>query len=682
MTSWNYQAIKVHRRRSDETASTGSLRHFHFWLVLLACLLVPAMRLGAEDFGSRKEYDASTANDGNADNHRLDDDGTEIVVTGDGTYSYTLSGTITGTGGLTKNGTGTLVLTGNNTYIGLTTISAGTLQIGSGSLGGSVTSDIVNQSRLVFESTRNLTVDTVISGTGTLIKRGSGTLILTNHNTYSGDTIVENGTLELGRGNNVGSVAGNIINKDVVSFASIKDVTYDGVISDVGKVEINGKGIVVLTGENTYRGGTLVNTGALQIGDGGTSGSVAGRITNLNTVIFNRSDSPSISYSLTDSGTVIQRGTGTTNITSIYSYAPIQAENGTLQFNHAGNLNFTNPISGSGTLAYALGQADDTLTFGTRTSGFSGTVQLKKGTIDLNGANTDTLFTNAALKLTSADATGILTDDQTLRGLTFDGGILKVASTAGQILPPAHLTVQDLEITNQGGTLAMDIDGGIDTSLADYGNFYDYADSDQTAQHTVVAVTGNVTAAGTRLDLTMYDGSAPASSPVTRSISDGSGTIGTAVFDYIATILDSDAKKGVYLGYGLKSLDADDGKTIVLDSDDASGATAVMNAVLTGSGGYTFTGSKATHVGNSASDYTGKTTIDTTAVTMLTDSAFGDTSALDLKNSATLDMDGKNQTVGELTGEADTAIILGVLTVDQTSVSEYRGGRSPAPENS
>ena len=55
-------------------------------------------------------------------------------------------------------------------------------------------------------------------------------------------------------------------------------LTYGGVISGTGSLTKSGTGTLTLTGDNTYTGGTTISAGTLQIGNGGTTGSVAGNI--------------------------------------------------------------------------------------------------------------------------------------------------------------------------------------------------------------------------------------------------------------------------------------------------------------------------------------------------------------------------------------------------------------------
>jgi autotransporter-associated beta strand protein len=87
--------------------------------------------------------------------------------------SLTISGNISGAAALTKLGSGTLTLSGNSSYSGGTTISAGILQIGSGILPGA------------------------ISGSGALTKIGSATLTLSGSNSYTGGTTISGGRLEI-----------------------------------------------------------------------------------------------------------------------------------------------------------------------------------------------------------------------------------------------------------------------------------------------------------------------------------------------------------------------------------------------------------------------------------------------------------------------------------------------------
>lgn len=108
-------------------------------------------------------------------------------------------------GGLSKLGNGTLTLTGINTYAGATSIAAGgTLELGNGTTGndGTIasTSGIVNNGTLAYNTSASLSTDRVISGSGAVIKRGSGSLTFTAANTYTGNTTVNAGTLTLAAG--------------------------------------------------------------------------------------------------------------------------------------------------------------------------------------------------------------------------------------------------------------------------------------------------------------------------------------------------------------------------------------------------------------------------------------------------------------------------------------------------
>ena len=130
-----------------------------------------------------------------------------------------------GSGTLTKEDSGTLILSGVNTYTGSTTINGGTVSISAGSgLGaapGSATAGhltlnggtlhsstdfTMNANRGIalgtshgtinVDGSRTLTYGGIIAGSNNLTKSGDGILLLSGANTYSGDTIISDGTLQ------------------------------------------------------------------------------------------------------------------------------------------------------------------------------------------------------------------------------------------------------------------------------------------------------------------------------------------------------------------------------------------------------------------------------------------------------------------------------------------------------
>ena len=150
---------------------------------------------------------------------------------------------------------------------------------------------MTNNGNLVFNRNNTYTFAGVISGTGSIRQFGGGTTVLTADNSYTGGTTITLGTLQLGEGaggSMAGSIVGDVINRSALIFNRSNTHTYAGVISDIGSVTQRGNGTTVLSGDNTYTGGTTIVAGALQLGAGGATGGIVGNVVNNGSLIFNR----------------------------------------------------------------------------------------------------------------------------------------------------------------------------------------------------------------------------------------------------------------------------------------------------------------------------------------------------------------------------------------------------------
>ncbi|MDR2838854.1 MAG: autotransporter domain-containing protein [Azonexus sp.] len=289
-----------------------------------------------------------------------------------GAGALTLGGAISGANtSLRQSGSGVTIITANNSYAGGTFIDSGTLQLGNGStLSNSLGSgDVVNNGTLAFNrgsvtsfanaisgsglSTNiaaggTLTVSGVISGSGSFSQAGGGTTVLTGNNTYTGGTAIDNGVLRVSSDANLGDAAGALSFSGVgtlsttASFATARTITLDagggifnpardttltltGVISGSGKLTQSGfNGKLVLTADNHYSGGTVVNGGVLQVGDGGVSGSLGTGDVVLSgygsTLAFNRADDIFFASQITGDGVIMQMGPGTLHFANDQDY--------------------------------------------------------------------------------------------------------------------------------------------------------------------------------------------------------------------------------------------------------------------------------------------------------------------------------------------------------------------------
>ncbi|MBV8899999.1 MAG: autotransporter-associated beta strand repeat-containing protein, partial [Verrucomicrobia bacterium] len=221
-------------------------------------------------------------------------------------------------------GTARAITNGNGSFdiSGLTTAG-----MGIGSIEGSGNYFLGSKMLSVGGNNLSTTVSGVIQdggasgGTGgSLTKVGTGTLTLTGTNTYSGGTTISAGTLQLGNGGTTGSIAGNVTDNAILAFSRSDAFTFGGVISGTGSVQQIGTGTAVLTANNTYTGGTTISAGTLQLGAGGTTGSIVANVTDNAALIFDHSNAITFPGVISGTGSVTQAGTGTLILTGDNTY--------------------------------------------------------------------------------------------------------------------------------------------------------------------------------------------------------------------------------------------------------------------------------------------------------------------------------------------------------------------------
>ena len=82
--------------------------------------------------------------------------------------------------------------------------------------------------------------------------------------------------------------------------------TYSGVLNGLGGLTKTGKGVLVLTGTNIYAGGTTISAGTLQIGGGGTTGSVPATSRTAPALAFDRSNNLVLGSAISGTGSLTQ----------------------------------------------------------------------------------------------------------------------------------------------------------------------------------------------------------------------------------------------------------------------------------------------------------------------------------------------------------------------------------------
>jgi autotransporter-associated beta strand protein len=261
-----------------------------------------------------------------------------------------------------------------------------------------------------------------------LIKYGTGTLTISGAATYTGGTTIENGIIQLGNGGAGGSILGNVTfcsnaadpncntgtNKALVFDRS--DVsTFSGSITGPGQVAQIGSGTVALLGTNTYTGGTTISSGTLQLGNGGTTGSIVGNVTDNGTFAFARSDAFTFGGVISGSGGVQQIGSGTVTLTAANTYTGTTiVTGGTLEIGNGGSVTGSAALMNSANFVVDGGGS---ATFGSVINTATGTITVAPGGAvhdDLNNAGMVT--NNGSYFANVASNTGVITNNGTWTG--------------------------------------------------------------------------------------------------------------------------------------------------------------------------------------------------------------------------------------------------------------------------
>jgi autotransporter-associated beta strand protein len=281
------------------------------------------------------------------------------------TDTVTAPNRLSGSGQLNMGGSGTLILTGiNSGFTGPTTVSSGiltprnTYALGVGTTGATV----LDGAQVYIDENINFpSLPMVLGGTGpgngALHKGGGGSSYLGGPITLSDSAeIALDGSSSLYL-TNPAAITGSNINLDI-DCASSAVCTITGAVN-LGPASLteDGTGTIVLSSvSNLWTGGTTINSGTLQIGDGGNDGSIGnGAITDNGTLTYDTAASFTMTNQVSGGGAFYQSGPGR----MVLQGGPLNNLSGAIHITGSGQLQLSNNESlTSGSLVIGATQAD------------------------------------------------------------------------------------------------------------------------------------------------------------------------------------------------------------------------------------------------------------------------------------------------------------------------------------
>ncbi|WP_080176634.1 fibronectin-binding autotransporter adhesin ShdA [Salmonella enterica] len=499
----------------------------------------------------------------------------------------TLDNNVTGGGQIVKSGSDELIVTGDNTYSGGTTITGGTLTADhADSLG---TGTIANNGVLkVGEGD----LENTLSGSGSLVKTGTGELTLSGGNDYSGGTTIIGGTLTADHADSLGT--GAVANSGVLQ---VGEGELENTLSGSGSLVKTGTGELTLSGDNSYSGGTTIAGGTLTADHADSLGT--GAIANSGVLQVGEGE---LENTLSGSGSLVKTGTGELTLSGDNSYSGATTiTDGTLIAANVNALGSGN-IDNSGTLML---DAEGEFNLANVTTQSGATTELARGTT----LNVDSLTQQADstlnIDLSKANGESAITADSVTLGGTLN--VTGIGSVTDSWTPEAYtytLIDSDSAITSDFDDLTiagmnredvdfLTIDGKVDeadnthydltASLSWYAD-RDNATTDAHGTFTLSDPDGsfNVAATLTDVDDTLDPGSRWDGKSLTK---EGAGTLilsGDNDYSGGTTINEGTlvAASTTALGTGL----VDNNATLVLDAD---GEVSAVGGITTHSGATT-----------------------------------------------------------------------------------------------
>ena len=415
-----------------------------------------------------------TANNVTLLNNILLGTGGGVIAVNGSTNTLTLSGTMTGTNAIqfgTSTNTGTIALTTNKAFTGAMSVSAATVNLsgylstttigisGNGTLavtGGGVNrinqASVITVSNGTFANTQtgNGAIGQTMGAGSTINLNGNATVSLSGVGDTWGSISVQGLTINsTGSGNTITGGALAIYNTGLtISVASATSLTISSLMENsngtAGLFTKTGAGTLILTGANTYTGGTTISTGTIQVGAGGTTGNLGtGGVVNNSALVYNRSDTLTDNNIISGAGTVAQAGTGTTTLGGANTYTGNTTVN-------AGTLANTSSGSSTKTVAFIINNG--------------GTYKLlSTGGFPNNSTNGYTFVVNAGGTL-DLNGVGWVDGGSTGYAIQLNGGTLANSSGTAATVTMSYSTTKDIVLAANsyiGGTGNITLNGVI-----------------------------------------------------------------------------------------------------------------------------------------------------------------------------------------------------------------------------